>query len=123
MRDTVLAVYHGSGLSAVESPWIASVIVFGLLSVLMFALSYVVAWAHRASTLTTWLRGLVTALVVLGGGMATVFSVGLESFVRGDSGLTDDSLFSLFWVALFVLATVPFWLVLWRSGVLGQHHA
>jgi len=123
MRDALFAIYRGTGLSAIDSPWIASLVLFTLLAVAMYVLARLVVWSrtsppsNRVIRVIAWL-GLMAWLA-----FCMLTAVGIESIIRFDNGLQDDTWFSLYWLTLFLLANAPFWFVLWRERLLSHAKA
>jgi hypothetical protein len=113
MREAVQALFHFSGLSAVASPWAATLVLHLVLAAYVSAVAVFLVRAARSLTgqpvwpwrLATWLL----AVVVLSGGLLT--AVALQSFVRY-SGLpgASSTAYEVYYVLMFA---APCGLFLW----------
>src|SRR6267378_2491457 len=116
MREAMIAIHHGTGLSAIESPWIAVVPVFVVLALIMFICGRALLFTKQIYVRRPVLR-ITTAVLTLIVLMSTfLVAVGVTSVVRFGAGVQNHDPFTIYWTVLFLVANVPFWIVLWRGG-------
>lgn len=116
MHEMLRLLYQVSGVANVQSPWIATLLVFSFFAVYVLALAGIFGprlWqAEPPATVEGWVLSLAWTF---GYGLGAVVAVGIEANIRSASGLADDDWFSGYWLVLLVLAHSPLLLLRWRQ--------
>lgn len=123
MRDAVQALFHTSGLSAITSPWAATLIVHAALAAYLSGVAVFLvrsARSLRGQPVWPWrLAAWVLAVVVVSVGL--ISAVSLQSFVRySGSPATSGTGYEVYSILMFATACGLFlWLL--RRGKFSAH--
>jgi hypothetical protein len=118
MRTIILAIYEGSGLANIESPWIASLLLFAILALVLLLSAKGVVFAHTIRpnrSVLSRIFGLGSFAIAAG---FTIVAAGVGTFIQADRGVKNSDEFTVYYIALILIANVPFFLTLWRAGLL-----